>query len=53
MLLFRSRPNGGRGDALYPFMKPFHEISLRDELERDLSDIASAVSSQTVAADGQ
>jgi hypothetical protein len=53
MLIFRSRPKGARGEALYPFMKPFEEISLRDELERDLSDLASAVSSQTAAVDEQ
>jgi hypothetical protein len=46
MLIFRSRSKGATGRALYPLMTPFMEISLRDELERDLSDLASAVAAR-------
>src|SRR6267142_4578973 len=43
MLIFRSRPETSVGRALSPFMTPFMGITLRDELERDLVDLASAV----------
>jgi hypothetical protein len=46
MLIFRSRPGNPVGRALHSFMTPFMEITLRDELERDLSDLASAVTAQ-------
>lgn len=46
MLIFRSRPASPAGRALHPFMTPLLEITLRDELERDLSDIAAAVTAQ-------
>jgi hypothetical protein len=46
MLIFRSRPETPVGRALHPFMTPFMEITLRDELERDLADLASAVTAQ-------
>ena len=42
-----ARDPGGR--AVHPFMTPFMEITLRDELERDLSDLASAVTAQNSA----
>ena len=44
MLIFRSRPATPAGRALQPLMSPFMEITLRDELEQDLSDLATAVS---------
>jgi hypothetical protein len=44
MLIFRSRPTTPAGRALQPLMSPFMEITLRDELERDLSDLATAIS---------
>jgi uncharacterized protein YndB with AHSA1/START domain len=47
MLIFRSRPTTQVGRAAQPFMAPFMEITLRDELEQDLSDLAAAVSRQT------
>jgi hypothetical protein len=43
ILIFRSRPETSVGRALHPFMTPLMGITLRDELERDLSDLASAV----------
>lgn len=43
MLIFRSRPATSAGRALQPLMVPFMEITLRDELEQDLSDLAAAV----------
>jgi hypothetical protein len=46
MLIFRSRPETSVGRALHPFMTPLMGIALRDELERDLSDLASAVTAQ-------
>jgi hypothetical protein len=47
MLVFRSRPETPAGRALHPFMTPLMGITLRDELERDLSDLASAVTAKT------
>jgi hypothetical protein len=44
MLIFRSRPATPAGRALQPLMSPFVEITLRDELEQDLSDLVTAVS---------
>ena len=46
MLIFRSRPATSAGRALQPLVTPFMEITLRDELEQDLSDLATAVSQQ-------
>jgi Polyketide cyclase / dehydrase and lipid transport len=43
MLIFRSRPETQAGRAVQPFMTPFMGITLRDELEQDLSDLAAAV----------
>ena len=43
MLIFRSRPKTQVGKAAHPFMSPFMEITLRDELEEDLLDLATAV----------
>jgi len=45
-LAFRTRPVSQVGRAAQPFMAPFMEITLRDELEQDLSDLAAAVSRQ-------
>jgi len=42
-LIFRSTPATKAGRALQPLMTPFLEITLRDELEQDLSDLAAAV----------
>jgi hypothetical protein len=44
MPIFRSRPATPTERALQPLMSPFMEITLRDELERDLSDLATAIS---------
>ena len=46
MLIFRSSPAAPTGRVLQPLMAPFMEVSLRDELEQDLSDLAAAVSRQ-------
>lgn len=43
MLIFRSGPGTPVGRALQPFAAPFMGITLRDELEQDLSDLATAV----------
>ena len=43
-LAFRTRPVSQVGRAAQPFMTPFMEITLRDELEQDVSDLAAAVS---------
>jgi hypothetical protein len=43
MLIFRSRPGTSPERALQPFAAPFMGITLRDELERDLADLAAAV----------
>jgi hypothetical protein len=43
MLIIRSRPATSAGQALQPLMAPFMEITLRDELEQDLSDLAAAI----------
>ena len=47
MLIFRSRPGTPAGRALQPLMAPFMGINLRDELERDLFDLAAAVTRTT------
>jgi polyketide cyclase/dehydrase/lipid transport protein len=44
MLIFRNRPETSAGKVLQDVMSPFMQITLRDELEQDLSDLASAVS---------
>jgi hypothetical protein len=41
-LIFRSRPETGPARAAQDFFTPFMQINLRDELERDLVDLASA-----------
>lgn len=43
MLIVRSRPAISVGHAAQPFIAPFMEITLRDELEQDLSDLAAAI----------
>jgi hypothetical protein len=43
MLIFRSRPESPAGQGYYPFVTPLLEITLRDELERDLADLASSI----------
>lgn len=42
-LIFRPRPSNQVSRAALPFMTPLMEISLRDELERDLVDLAAAM----------
>jgi hypothetical protein len=44
MLIFRSSPATAAGRGLQPLMSPFMGVTLRDELEQDLSDLATAVS---------
>ena len=46
LLIFRTRPESAVGRAVHPFMTPFMEITLRDELERDLTDLVAAVKSR-------
>ena len=48
-LIFRSRPGTQVEHAAHPFMTPFMAITLRDELEQDLTDLAAAVSAQHFA----
>jgi hypothetical protein len=43
MLIFRSRSKTQVGKAAHPFMSPIMEITLRDELEEDLSDLTHAI----------
>jgi hypothetical protein len=47
MLVFKSRPKSETGKAAHPFMTPFMEITLRDELEQDLLDLAAAITMQS------
>jgi hypothetical protein len=44
MMIFRTRPQfqSQTGRALTDFVTPYMEINLRDELERDLTDLAAA-----------
>lgn len=41
-MVFRTRPETDTGRALQDFINPYMEIILRDELERDLADLAEA-----------
>jgi hypothetical protein len=43
-LIIRPKPDTQVGRAALPFLTPFMEISLRDELEQDLADLAAAIS---------
>jgi hypothetical protein len=43
-LICRPRPATQVGRAALPFVTPFMEIKLRDELEQDLADLAAAIS---------
>jgi hypothetical protein len=43
LLIFQSMPATPARRALLPLMTPLLEITLRDELEQDLSDLAAAV----------
>jgi hypothetical protein len=47
-LIFRSRPETAPARAAQDFFTPFMQINLRDELERDLVDLAAAAA-QSVA----
>ena len=42
-LIIRPKPDR-QGRAALPFFTPFMEVRLRDELERDLADLAAAIS---------
>jgi hypothetical protein len=42
-LTFRSRPKTVVGHALQPMISPMMEITLRDELEQDFSDLVAAL----------
>jgi hypothetical protein len=44
-LIFRNRPTGIAGRGASTFISPFLEINLRDELERDLNDLAKVSAS--------
>jgi hypothetical protein len=44
MLIFRNRPEGEPSRSAQDFISPFLQINLRDELERDLVDLATAAS---------
>lgn len=43
-LIWRPRPATQVGRAVLPFITPFMEIKLRNELEQDLADLAAAIS---------
>jgi hypothetical protein len=43
-LIFRPKPSTEVGRAALPFITPFMEINLRDELEQDLADLVAAIS---------
>jgi hypothetical protein len=42
MLIFRTRPESDTGRALLDFITPLMQVNMRDELERDLFDLAAA-----------
>ena len=46
-LIFRARAASLAGKGVLPFMSPFLEITLRDELEQDLDDLVQAVRVRT------
>jgi hypothetical protein len=46
MLIFRSRPTTPVGQAVRPLMTPFIGVTLRDELEQDLADLAAAIAAK-------
>ena len=48
MLIYRTRPHSDVGRALQPFLTPSMQILLRDELERDLAELASGVAASDV-----
>jgi hypothetical protein len=50
LLTFTSRPKTQTGKAAHPFMSPFIEITLRDELEQDLLDLAKAIMTRSALA---
>jgi hypothetical protein len=50
MLIFRIRPEDETDRAVVPFVAPFAQITLRDELEQDLADLAAAARARSVAA---
>jgi hypothetical protein len=46
MMIFRNRPETPTGRGLQDFIAPIMEIKLRDDLERDLGDLAAAAVSR-------
>ena len=46
-LIFRPKPSDQASRALLPFMTPFMEVNLRDELEQDLVDLAAAIAAKS------
>jgi hypothetical protein len=46
-LIFRPKPSDQASRALVPFMTPFMEVNLRDELEQDLVDLAAAITAKS------
>jgi hypothetical protein len=46
-LIFRPRPSDQVSRAALPFMTPFMEVNLRDELEQDLVDLAAAIAAKS------
>lgn len=49
ILIFRSRPETQVEKAALPFLSPLMRISLRDELEQDLLDLATAITVRSSA----
>jgi hypothetical protein len=43
LMILRARPESSVGHIIHPFTTPFMEITVRDELERDLTDLVAAV----------
>lgn len=48
-LIFRNRPEDELGSAIQPLLTPTMQITVSDELEQDLADIAAAVSARAPA----
>jgi Polyketide cyclase / dehydrase and lipid transport len=46
-LIFRPKPTDQASRAMLPFMTPFMDVSLRDELEQDLVDLAAAITAKS------
>jgi hypothetical protein len=46
LMILHAQPESSVGHAVHPFTTPFMEITVRDELERDLIDLVAAVKLQ-------